>query len=100
MLNLMRDAGFCHLDRQYAIHEKDAGAHPALRLYVFPSFLGDQLLNSIDTKMKAFAFDLSKDPKPNTEIIPPPAMTRFTHPFNYAYVISHRQSVSQSRLLY
>lgn len=84
MLNLMRDAGFCHFNRQYAIHEKDARAYPALRLSDFPTFLRDQLLNSTDEQMKAFAFDLSKGPKPNTEIIPPPAMTRFTHPFNYA----------------
>lgn len=40
----------------------------------------------VDERMKNFAFDLSKGPKPNTEIIPPPAMTTFTHPFNYSFV--------------
>ncbi|KAL6722001.1 tau 95 subunit of transcription factor TFIIIC [Lecanora helva] len=36
-------------------------------------------------KLKGFTFDMSKGVKPNAEIIPPPQMTHFRHPFNYSY---------------
>lgn len=39
-----------------------------------------------DEKMKGFKIDMSKGVKPNTEIVPPPAWTHLTLPFNYSYV--------------
>ena len=44
------------------------------------------LIEVSDEKMKGFKIDMSKGVKPNTEIVPPPAWTHLTLPFNYSYV--------------
>lgn len=41
-------------------------------------------LTVLDEKLKGFKFDMSKGPKPNIDLIPPPRWSHVTIPFNYS----------------
>ena len=45
----------------------------------------DTILPFDYAKLKKFTFDMSKDPKPNTEIMSPPSWSNMSVPINYAY---------------
>lgn len=51
----------------------------------FMQKMRDHILPFDYDKMKGFKFDLSRDFKPNAEIIPPPSWSHDQYPFNYSY---------------